>query len=305
MDKYQTIIIGGGPIGLYAASKLQQKGIRFLLLEASAHLGGQIIRLYPQKMVVDVPLFPARKAEGILIALADRIDKSNIRLNERVLSIEGENNEILIKTPSNNYLTRTVLIATGLGESRPRPLGVPNEEACKEILYDLKDTSFLKGKRIVIFGGGDSALDWARDLSYIASNVDLVHRRDEFRGEAKTIEGCDVHLHMSYVPKCIDMSDDHLSSVTIEQVVSKETQTIPCDYILVTFGQIPVPSTFGLAMAKEGYGILPKADYEASDGIYVAGDVCFDPNKKKRMAPGFEEVDAILTSASYRNRIAE
>lgn len=305
MDKYQTIVIGGGPIGLYAASRLQQKGIHFLLLEASEHLGGQITRLYPKKMVVDVPFFPARKAEAIISGLADLIDKSSIRLNERVLSINDENGEILVKTPSNNYLTRTIIIATGLGESRPRPLGVPNEAACEEILYDLKDTSFLKDKRIVIFGGGDSALDWARDLSSIASKVDLVHRRDEFRGEAKTIEGCDVHLHMSYVPKCIDMSDGHLSSVTIEQVVSKETQTIPCDYILVTFGQIPVPSTFGLSMAKEGYGILPKADYEVREGVYVAGDVCFDPNKKKRMAPGFEEVDAILTSVSYRNRIVE
>lgn len=305
MDKYQTIIVGGGPVGLYAAMELQKRGVRFLLLEASDALGGQITRLYPKKMVVDVPLFPAQKAEDIVSNLVQAISKNNIHLNERVLHIDNENDEILVKTPSNIYLTRTTLIATGLGESRPRPLGVPNEEASKEILYDLKDTSFLKGKRIVIFGGGDSALDWARDLSFVASKVDLVHRRDEFRGEAKTIDGCDVHLHMSYVPKAIDMKEGRLSSVEIEQVITKETLAIPCDYILVTFGQIPVPSTFNLPMAKEGYGILPKADYEVGEGVYVAGDVCYDQSKKKRMAPGFEEVDAILTSVSYRNRIAE
>lgn len=305
MKNVEIIVIGAGPIGLYLGSKLEEKKKDSLLLESSSEVGGQITRLYPQKLVVDVPLFGECQAHEIVEKFLLQIDKARIHLNEKVLDVKSENQNIFVKTPLETYVSKAVIIATGLGESEPRPLGVPGEKECQEILYDLKDPSFLKGKKVVIFGGGDSALDWARDLSRLALETHLVHRRTEFRGDPKTIAGCPIVLHLPFVPKTIAMKEGHLQSVTIQNVATKEEIEIPTDFVLVNYGQIPVPSTFGLPLSPEGFGILPSNDYEVLPGIFVAGDVCFDKNKKKRMMPGFQEADTILNSKALENRLSE
>lgn len=305
MKNIEIIVVGAGPVGLYLASKLEEKKKDYLLLESDSEVGGQITRLYPQKLVVDVPLFGECQAHEIVEKLLAKIDKKKVHTSEKVLDIKNENQNISVKTSLETYVSKAVIIATGLGESEPRPLGVPNEKECQEILYELKDPSLLKGKRVVIFGGGDSALDWARDLSRLALETHLVHRRTEFRGDPKTIEGRPIVLHLPFVPQAIAMKEGHLQSVAIQNVATKEEKEIPTDFVLVNYGQIPVPSTFGLPLSSEGFGILSSQEYEVLPGIFVAGDVCFDKNRKKRMVPGFEEADTILNSKALANRLLE
>ncbi len=301
MKNLDAIIIGAGPVGLYAATKLEERKENYLLLESESHVGGQIPRLYPKKLVVDVPMFGECEAIEIIEKLTSKIDENKIHLNEKALSISHENQKIAVKTQADSYLADKVIITTGLGESEPRPLGVENEKECAEILYDLKDPLSLKGKKVAVFGGGDSALDWSRDLSKVASEVYLIHRRTEFRGNADTIKGCDVTTFLPYVPKSILMKEGRLENVVIENVNDHSLKTLEIDYVLVNYGQIPVPSTFGYPLSKDGFGIMSNDEYEIDDGIYVAGDVCFDSSRKKRMMPGFEEIDIILNSKSYKN----
>ncbi len=305
MKNIEIAIIGAGPVGLYIGGKLEDKKKDYLLFESDSEVGGQVTRLYPKKMVVDVPFFGECQAHEIIAKLQERVDRNRVHRNEKVLEINRKNQNIIVKTAFNIYEAKNVIIATGLGESTPRPLGVDKEKDCKEILYDLKEPLSLKEKKVVIFGGGDSALDWARDISRIAKETHLVHRRMEFRGDQKTIEGCPITLHLPYVPKSIALADGHLSSVTIQNVITSKEETISCDYILVNYGQIPLPSTFGLPLTKEGFGILVDHNYEALPGIFAAGDVCFDKSKKKRMMPGFQEADAILNSKAFWNRLSE
>ena len=302
MKSLDTIIIGAGPVGLYAATKLEERKENYLLLESESYVGGQIPRLYPKKLVVDVPMFGECEAIEIIEKLTSKIDEKKIHLSEKALSITHENQKIAVKTQLDSYFASKVIIATGLGESEPRPLGVEGEKECAEILYDLKDPLSLKGKKVAVFGGGDSALDWSRDLSKVASKVYLIHRRTEFRGNANTINGCDVTTFLPYVPKSILVEGDKLKSVTIENVNDHSLETLKVDYVLVNYGQIPVPSTFGYPLSKDGFGIAPNNEYEIDDGIFVAGDVCFDASRKKRMMPGFEEIDIILDSKSYKDR---
>lgn len=296
MELFDVIVIGGGPVGLYAAKEIEKRGKSFLLLEGEDFLGGQITRLYPKKIVVDVPLFKEGPAEDIISALINGIhQKDHLLTNQRVLSLEEKKPNISIKTPSNSYLAKNVIVTTGLGISTPRKLNVKGEEGCKEVLYELKDPLSLKGKEVIVFGGGDSALDWARDLSYVAKKVSLVHRRNEFRGNPKTIENVPINLYMSYVPEEVVLNNGHLKSVIIKKVDSEEKITIEADFVLVNFGQIPSPSTFSLPISEEGFGLLGDLKtHKIKDNIYAAGDVLFYKDKKKRMVPGFLEVDAIL-----------
>lgn len=294
MKEARIIVIGAGPVGLYAASELEKRGEDYLLIESEDYLGGQISKFYPQKLVVDVPLFGECKAIDIVNKLSESIDKTRVRLREEVLSITCENQNIIIKTASDSYLTKNVIVATGLGRSLPRPLGVEKEKECSNILYDLQDPKVMEGKEVAIFGGGDSALDWARDLSRVAKRVSLIHRRTEFRGDASTIAGCDVSLYLPYIPKSVLVKNNKATSVTIENVADHSLLSLNVDYIFVNFGQVPTPSTFGFPLSTNGFGLIHKEHYEIAPHIYAAGDVCYDESKRKRMLPGFEEINEIL-----------
>jgi len=295
-----VVVIGGGPVGLYAASLLEKEGADFLLLEGSDVLGGQITKLYPKKLVVDVPEFPIGPAETIVESLIKQIDMKRVILSSPVHSIDTKNEKIIVKTPMNSYAAKRIIIATGLGRSVPRPLGVPNESNCHEILYELKDPSLLKGKSVIVFGGGDSALDWARDLSDVAKRVSLVHRRTEFRGNPKTIEGKRIDLYLPYTPLSIKTESGKLMGVSIKNVNDGNVVYVSCDYVLVNYGQVPSPSTFGLPLSSEGFGLIAGGGFEIAPGIFAAGDIVYDPNRKKRMAPAFEEVREILSSPKWK-----
>lgn len=298
MSEVETILVGGGPVGLYMASLLEERKTPYLLFESEPHLGGQITRLFPEKMVVDVPEFQPMPAQNIIDILTKKIDLLKVHLSEPVSEIHSENGKIIVKTPLDSYSCKRIVILTGLGRSVPRPLGVPGEAGCPEVYYELRNKDVLTGKKVAIFGGGDSALDWARDLSKDGCKVLLIHRRLEFRGDPKTIDGCDVTLRLPFVPKEVLLTGDgHLEGIRIENVETKEEEIHKVDAVLVNYGQIPSPSIFGFPLSKEGFGIEITNDrYEIAPRIYVAGDVAFEKGKKKRMEPGFEEVRSILSS---------
>lgn len=288
--KKSLIIIGGGPIGLYLASKCEN----YLLFEATDCLGGQLVKLYPEKIIDDLDGFEQIKAKDYIKLLIEKVNPSSIHLNEKVLSIK-RGKLIKVATSEGEYFADDVVITTGLGFPSPRPLGLEGEQDCSNILYSLQDFSFLKDKKVAIFGGGDSALDWAKHLSQISDHVSLIHRRTEFRGNPKTIEGINnLKLFLRYIPYSLNKTDDKCTQITIKKVSETENEliTLDVDYVLVNYGNIAEQTKFGFG--EDETFINVKDDYAVSPHIYAAGDVINYENKKRRIAPGNNEIDKIL-----------
>ena len=286
------IIIGAGPIGLYFASKCEEKHLDYLILEGSDSIGGQLTRLYPEKQIVDIPGIESIKSADYIEFLKTKIDLNKVLVNTRVSEIKT-NNQIEISTGKTAYFCKKLIIATGLGASVPRPLGVEHENECDNIIYSVKSFDYLKNKKVAIFGGGDSALDWAKEISAISDNVHLIHRRLEFRGNPDTIKNCkNLNVHLPYVPVSIDYKDGKATSVMIKKVDTEDLLKIDVDYIFVNFGNIASLTSFPFKM--ENAFLVVDEDNKVEQNVFAIGDVCQYQNKTRRIAPGLREADKVF-----------
>ena len=291
-NMHKVIIIGAGPIGLYFASKCEEKGMDYLVLEGSNEIGGQLTRLYPEKDIVDIPGIECIKAKDYISNLKSKISLKRIILNAQVSEIKS-NDKIQLFAGKSTYFCEFLIIATGLGASVPRPLGVEHESECDNIIYSVKSFDHLKSKKVAIFGGGDSALDWAKAISAISDNVHLVHRRLEFRGNPETIKGCkNLHIHLPYVPSSIGYKDGKATSVTIKKVDEDKFEKIDVDYIFVNYGNIASFTSFPYKM--EGSFLVVNDDCRVEDRVFAIGDVCSYENKTRRIAPGIKEANKVF-----------
>lgn len=286
------IIIGGGPIGLYFASKCEEKKLDYLLLEGSDTLGGQLTRLYPEKQIVDIPGIESIKSADYVELLKRKINLDKVVLNAHVTTIKN-GDKIEISTGKTVYFCKKLIIATGLGTSVPRPLGVEHESECDNIIYSVKSFDHLKDKKVAIFGGGDSALDWAKEISAISNNVHLIHRRLEFRGNPDTIKDCkNLKVHLPYVPSSITYKNGKATSITIKKVNTEELLTIDVDYIFVNYGNIASLSSFPFKM--ENAFLVVDENNNVEQNVFAIGDVCQYQNKTRRIAPGLKEADKVF-----------
>lgn len=298
MKHVAILIIGAGPAGLYFANKCEKDKLDYLLIEASDTLGGQLTRLYPEKEIVDIKGIDSIKSKDYISLLLKGIDQNKIVLNTKATEIiPGD--QISIKTNREEYKSDYLIIATGLGSSTPRPLGVDNENNVTNIAYKLDDFTVLKDKRVAVFGGGDSALDWAKHLSQISDNISLIHRRLEFRGNAETIKDCkNLKVYLPFVPDHIDIENNKAISVTIREVVEEgktpKFVAIPVDLILVNYGNIAEQSSF--PFEKDGAFLkVDSNNYSVDKNIFVIGDVASYENKKRRIQPSIDEADHVYS----------
>lgn len=298
--KAHIIILGAGPAGLYFATKCEKANMDYLILEASDSIGGQLTRLYPEKDIVDIKNIDVIKARDYISYLLGNVNNTRIKLSSKVIEINPD--EKIVKTNNDSYAYDFLIIATGLGSSTPRPLGVEHENEVSNILYKLDDFSILKDKRVAIFGGGDSALDWAKHLSKLSDGISLVHRRLEFRGNPETIKDChNLNVYLPYVPDHIEMENGKAKSIVIREVVEEgktpKYTAIPVDFILVNYGNIAEVSSF--PFEKDGSFIKTNSnDFSPLKNIYVIGDVASYENKKRRIQPAIEEADIVFNLIS-------
>ena len=289
---HKVIIVGAGPIGLYFASKCEEKKIDYLLLEGSNELGGQLTRLYPEKDIVDIPGITSIKAKDYIGLLKSKIAPKNIVLEAQVKEVKN-GDKIQIFAGNSAYFCDFLVIATGLGASVPRPRGVEHESQCNNIIYSVKSFDHLKDKRVAIFGGGDSALDWAKHISKISDYTHLIHRRLEFRGNPETIKDCkNLHIHLPFIPHSIEYKDGLATSVTIKKVDEDKFEKIDVDYIFVNYGNIASFTSFPFKM--DGSFLCVDADNKVEGKVFAIGDVCAYENKTRRIAPGIKEANKVL-----------
>lgn len=289
---HKIIIVGAGPIGLYFANLCEKANLDYLLIEGSNDVGGQITRLYPEKEITDIPGIKSIKAKEYIKQLEAGISKAKIMFSEHILDVK-QGKLVELKTKNGIFTCEKLVLATGLGITVPRPLGVEHESEVDNIIYNLNDFSFLKNKKIAIFGGGDSALDWAKQLSELSDDVHLIHRRLEFRGNPETIKNCkNLKVHLPYIPQKINIEGNKAVSVTINEVSTEKTLEIPVDFIFVNFGNIPSQSTFPFKMT--GTFLDVDKNNKVAENIFAIGDVSNYENKTRRIAPGINEANKVF-----------
>ena len=302
MKKTDAIIVGAGPIGLFAVHQLGIKGLESVVIDNLDKVGGQCIELYPDKPIYDIPAIPECTGEELTKKLLDQIKpfKNEFFLNERVEEVKKENDNWIVKTNrNNNFYAPNIIIAGGVGSFEPRKLAIKEAEKFEEkyLFYAVRDKDKLKNKNISIFGGGDSALDWALELSKF-SKITLIHRRNEFRGAPHTlseIKKKEKEGKISIKTPCQLQSiegDDKIKKIDLK-FDDGRIEKINTDIILSFFGLImklgPI-AEWGLNMSKKTIEVNSENFETNKKGIFAVGDICSYPGKLKLILSGFHEV---------------
>ena len=311
MINTDALIIGAGPTGLFTAHQLKLIGLDCQIVDNLDKIGGQCIELYPDKPIYDIPAIPECTGEELTNNLVKQLKPFDIKfhLNERVDEVKKENEKWIVKTNINKiFSTPNVIIAGGVGSFEPRKFSVNECEKYenKSIFYSVKDKSIFKDKVVSIFGGGDSALDWAVELSK-NSKVNLIHRREDFRGADATVNKVKVltkegkiNLYTKYQMVSIS-GDTQLRSIDIQND-NKENKNIKTDYILGFFGlimQLGPIANWGLNIDKKTIEVDTEKFETNQKGIYAVGDICTYPGKLKLILSGFHE-GALAARACFK-----
>ena len=311
MIKTDVLVIGAGPTGLFAVHQLGIIGLKTEVVDNLDKIGGQCIELYPDKPIYDIPAISECTGEELTKNLLKQIEpfKANFHLNERVeeLKKDGSNWKV-ITSKKKIFITPNIIIAGGVGSFEPRKLSTKDAEKFegKSVFYSIKDKNLFKNKKICIFGGGDSALDWAIELSNF-SEVTLVHRRTEFRGAPSSLETVKklekngkIRILTPYQLNSIE-GDKSIKSVSLKKEDGK-IEKLEIDYVLGFFGLImklgPI-ANWGLNLDKKTIKVNTETFQTNQEGIFAIGDICTYPGKLKLILSGFHEA-ALAARACYK-----
>jgi len=301
MNKTDVLIIGAGPTGLFCAHQLGIIGLSCEIVDNLDKAGGQCIELYPDKPIYDIPALPECTGEELTNNLLQQIKPFNVKfhLNERVEELKKVEDRWHVKTNGKKeFDVASIVIAGGVGSFEPRKFPVKESEKFEEtsLFYSIKDKTIFKDKTISIFGGGDSALDWAIELSN-NSKVNLIHRREGFSGVESSVqkvkelhEQGKLNLYTKY------QIDSLVGDKKIEEVKIKnddgEIKDIKTEYVLGFFGlimQLGPILDWGLNIDKKTVQVNTENFETNINGIFAIGDICSYPGKLKLILSGFHE----------------
>lgn len=314
MIKTDILIIGAGPTGLFAVFEAGLLKLKCHLIDSLPMPGGQCAEIYPKKPIYDIPSHPEIMAGDLIKNLEDQIApfEPGYTLGESAVTIEKTDDEQFIVTTDQGtkHKAPVVAIAGGLGTFEPRKPPLENLEAYenKGVNYIIKDPEYYRNKKVVIAGGGDSALDWTIFLENVASSVTLVHRRNEFRGALDSVDKVqelknEGRINLITPAEATALKGkDKLEALTITQ---EGTSTIlECDFFIPLFGLTPKLgpiANWGLEIEKNAIKVDNSLDYQTNiPGIYAIGDVNTYPGKLKLILCGFHEATLMCQSAFKR-----
>lgn len=310
MIETDILIIGAGPTGLFAVFEAGLLKLRCHIIDALPNIGGQLTELYPKKPIFDIPGYPSIQAGELVKNLREQIKQfqPGFTLNETAKTIDKQTDGTFIVTTDKGtrHHAKAVAIAAGLGSFEPRKPLIDNIADYEEkgVEYFVKDPEKYKDKKIVIAGGGDSALDWTIVLADIAKEVTLVHRRNEFRGALDSVEKVQSLKNQGKVNLITPAEivgikgNGKVESLVIE----KEGQTFDkeVDYFIPLFGLIPKLgpiADWGLEIEKNAIKVNNALDYQTNiEGIYAIGDINIYPGKLKLILCGFHEATLMCQS---------
>lgn len=316
MIQTDILIIGAGPTGLFAVFEAGLLKLKCHIIDALAQPGGQLSELYPKKPIYDIPGYPEVGAQELVDNLMEQIKpfQPGFTLGERAENITkiDENLFEVVTDKGTVHRAAVVAIAGGLGSFEPRKPQLPNIEQFEDkgLLYMVKNPAQFKDKRVVIAGGGDSALDWSIYLSDIASEVVLVHRRNEFRGALDSVEKVQdlksagkIKLYTPYEVTKIE-GNTHLKSLRLKSNQTETELNVETDFFIPLFGLTPKLgpiANWGLEIEKNAIKVDNTLDYQTNiPGIYAIGDVNTYAGKLKLILCGFHEATLMCQSAFAR-----
>ena len=296
-----VLIIGAGPTGLFAVQQLGLIGLKAEVVDNLDKVGGQCSELYPDKPIYDIPAIPECTGETLTKKLVKQIEpfNTNFHLGERVEQLAKKETKWIITTNKKKvFIASSIIIAGGVGsfESRKFPLKEAEKFENNGVFYSIKDKKYFDKKKICIFGGGDSALDWSIELSK-NSKIVLVHRRLEFRGTPRNIEiikklekNGKIQIETPYQINSIE-GDNKIKAITIKDDEGK-IKKIDTDYILGFFGLVmklgPI-AEWGLNLDKKHITVSTENFQTDKEGIFAIGDICTYPGKIKLILSSFHE----------------
>lgn len=298
-------IVGGGPSGLFTAFYAGMRQASVKIIESLPQLGGQLAALYPDKHVYDVAGFPKIKGSELVDRLTEQMSQfeNEICLNEEVLEVTEEDGIFTIKTNQQTHYSKSIIITAGNGAFKPRTMKLENEEQFKgkNLHYSIENINNFKDRDVVIFGGGDSAVDWALMLEDIASNVSIVHRRERFRAHdytVKLLKDSTVNILTPYTPTEIT-GESKVESIILKQAKGDQFVDLQADDYIVNYGFIsnlgPI-NDWGLEIVNNSIQVNSRAE-TSIPGIYAIGDISTYEGKIKLMATGFGEAPIAVSNA--------
>ncbi|MCM2675451.1 NAD(P)/FAD-dependent oxidoreductase [Alkalicoccobacillus plakortidis] len=306
-DLFDITIIGGGPTGLFAAFYAGMRKAKVKIIESMPQLGGQLSALYPEKYIYDVAGFPKVKAQDLIEQLTIQAQQFNpeIVLEQAVSELTKQDDEtFIITTDKETHYSKAVIITAGAGAFQPRRLQLEGAEAYEQtnLHYFIKDLSEFAGKRVVVLGGGDSALDWSLMLEPLAKEVTIVHRRDKFRAHEHSVqllEESNVNIVTPYEITGLNGENGAITQVELSEVKGEGKKTIDVDALIVNYGFVsslgPIKE-WGLEIEKNSIVVNTKMETNIK-GIYGAGDICTYDGKVKLIATGFGEAPTAVNNA--------
>lgn len=299
-------IVGAGPVGLYGAYYAGLHGLKVRIIEALPQLGGQLTALYPEKYIYDVGGFPAVLAKDLAANLIEQAMQYNpeVVLDQRVQNLTKEDdNTFLLTTDKGVYPTKTVILSVGIGAFHPRKLPIEGLERFegKGINYTVTDPDAFKDRRVLIVGGGDSAVDWALMLEDKAKEITLIHRRKAFRAHSESVNQMmesrvDVRVHHEL--KAVE-GDERVEKVVIFDNRDKSESELEVDEIVCALGFIPdlgPVAEWGIEVVDDTIPIKQTSETNVP-GVFAAGDIATYPGKLKLIASGFGEIATAVGQA--------
>ena len=316
MIQTDVVIVGAGPCGLFQVFELGLLGLKSEVVDSIRQPGGQCTELYPDKPIYDIPAIPECTGEELTNALLKQIEpfECGMHLGEEVQVVRREDDDsFFVETSAGTrFRAKAVVIAAGVGSFQPRPLRVPDAESFENnsLHYRVRDPSIFAGKKLVVLGGGDSALDWVLELAGSAERITLVHRRDEYRAMPdsvtkmkKLVADGVIDEITSAKATAIDGADGQISSVVI-QPKDGEPVEVEADHVLVFFGLAPKLgpiAEWGLDINRKTINVDTEKFETSEPGIYAVGDINYYPGKKKLILCGFHE--AALAAFAIKQRL--
>lgn len=310
---YDVTIIGGGPVGMFAAFYCGLHKLSAQLVESLPELGGQLTALYPEKQIWDVAGLPGVTAAKLVDHLKEQLALVDVDqfTGEKVTDVtRNDDGTFTIKSADRTSQSKSVLVALGNGAFHPRKLALPGADKLegKQLHYFVQHKADFAGQRVAVLGGGNSALDNAEMLAPVAKQVTLIHRRDQFRGhelvadQLRAMDG--VELMTPFLTRDLTVNDDQSLTLHLKKMRSDDEESLTVDKLVVNYGFTAnngALDQWSLDLASERQQIKVNQQMATSiPGVYAIGDAATYPGRTALIATGFGEAPIAVTAIAKR-----